>query len=153
MENKLRVIGYEENVEKVLDVNDLDVLYSSGTYTLYRDVEGNLYEYTVGEETLNATTVWKLCRKTFMENPIDYQSMDGWKPFLKELQANSPSIVDKLITECKGYDLAELQAWMKERSSDELEELLNFGRIVHKYSETELVERYTYDESDDDYYV
>lgn len=123
-------------------------------YKLYRDSEGKLYEQFKNDGELNVTTVWKLLKNTFeSEQASYYQGMEGWLPFLQDLQKNSPSVVDKLITECKAFDQVQLRNWMEQRSDAELEELENFGRIVANFASNEYdyrhEEEYDVEEEDD----
>src|SRR5690606_31105264 len=134
----LKVVGLAGDTDLTVNTDELNVVFKDDDYMLYQSDNGELYEYIDGSGVLISTTVWGLLRRTFSDSLDRYSNMEGWIPTLKELQRNSPSIVDKLITECKSYDQTEFKNWIVMRSNDELEELVNFGNIIYNFSKNEL---------------
>jgi hypothetical protein len=148
MTNELTVKGAGQGII-ILDTDALDTLFTTRGYTLYQQKDGQLFESRGNQ--LEAVTVWKLLMNSFKDEPEFYRNLSGWMPFLQKLQTTSHSVVDYLITQCKGFDENQLSDWMNKRNDAELEELNFFGKSVASFSEKVLNDRNGFDDEDDEF--
>lgn len=135
------------------DVNGVEILYAAksdeSAYVLYR--KGNeVYEVKGREWKPLKTSVFGIVKRAMVHTPEFYSSLPGFLSFLQELQKATPSIVERIITECKGYDQQQLREWYSTRTDEELEELYHFGLAVASFAEDELDKRREMVEVEDD---
>lgn len=141
------LIRIESNGEEVVyDKKDLTTIFLNEAFGLeiLKTKEDDLIQIRDGVATFE--TAWTLVKSAFTE--AYYQTIPDYMVFLQKLQKESKSVVDLLISECKGFDQNQLSEWFSKRTDAELEELGSFGQGIVNCSRNELNFRYSLDEED-----